>query len=298
MLAEGTGTRDLVCSGQQVLTAAGIELPRMESQLILAFVLSSSRGAVIAETSPTPSTQQVDQFKRLIHQRSCGTPLAYLRGTQEFYGYEFQVSTATLIPRPETELLVDFAIQKLEHLSSPRLLDFGTGSGCIAISILKTLPLVKATLMDVSESALEVARNNADQLNVTGIERIVAADSLKVVARGGYDLLVSNPPYIPSALINTLQREVRDHEPRLALDGGEDGLHFYRHIALFAPQILSEKGWVAVEVGLGQADEVAKNFCNVGLESIVILNDLAGIQRVVAARQSTLVDGKAGKLHA
>lgn len=272
---------------ERTLAEAGIEASRFEAQLLLALALGVSRTAILAETYPEPSEAQWAEFERLVTERAKRVPLAYLRGRQEFYGLSFVVGPAVLIPRPETELLVEFALERLkEHpAKQAAIADVGTGSGCIAIAVLAHLPTARAVAFDLSAEALTLARNNATINSVTDRVCFVRADTLSAARTTAYDLIVSNPPYIPTAEIPTLQTEVRAHEPHLALDGGEEGLTVHRHLAAGARRALRPGGWLAVEVAMGQAQAVASLYRDTGLKPITIRRDLAGIERLVAGQK-------------
>lgn len=283
----------LLTDALERLAQAGVESPRFEAQLLLAMALGVSRTTVITATYPEPTAEQEGRFARLVAQREQRVPLAYLRGTQEFYGLPFTVSPATLIPRPETELLVDFARERLaarlrSHPESETVpfADIGTGSGCIAIAVLANVPQASAVGVDISPAALTVAAENARQNGVA--ERIQFIQASLLAAVGTHlELIVANPPYIPAAQIPTLQPEVRDFEPHLALDGGQDGLDFYRVLARSAASHLRPGGWLAVEVGQGQAEAVAAEFQHGGWQNVGRRRDLAGIERIVFGQGNT-----------
>jgi release factor glutamine methyltransferase len=206
-----------------------------------------------------------------------------LRGSQEFYGLVFAVSPATLIPRPETELLVDFALEILGACEEDRpavMVDVGAGSGCLSIAALKNCPRARAVAVDISPEALTVARINSVRIGVSDRIRFVQGNLLDGI-RERVQLIVSNPPYIESGQIADLQPEVALHEPRLALDGGADGFAIIRKIVKSAVSVLNRGGWLALECAQGQSLQVAKLYSSAGLASIRIVNDLAGIQRMV-----------------
>lgn len=295
----------------ETLADAGIENPRFEAQLLLAHVLGLSRAAVAARLYQLSDDIQEREFRRLVRERAKRVPLAYLRGEQEFYGLPFLVTPAVLIPRPETEMLVDFAREALPESTScvparpagrsssaesdpdgfPVVVDVGTGSGCIAVAILAHCPTARAIALDLSAEALAVAGNNAARNNVTERIRFVRASCLEGVAERP-DLIVSNPPYISTAEIPTLQAEVREYEPRLALDGGADGLEVHRRLAAGAFRALRPGGWLAVEVAQGQAQAVAALLQAAGLVSIQKRRDLAGIERMVCGQRKSVVGSR------
>ena len=266
------------------LTAAGVETPRLEAQLLLAQALGVTRTAVVAGIYREASEEQFAEFERLVQARERRVPLAYLRGTQEFYGLTFRVGPEVLIPRPETEMLVEFALEKLgETVGS--LADVGTGSGCIVTSALAHNAAVRGVGFDLSAAALAVARGNAAQNGVAERVRWVQGDLLLGAGAERFAVVVSNPPYIPSAEIEALAPEVRDAEPRLALDGGADGLECYRRLAEQAMRALRPGGWLAVEVGMGQAPDVAALWQTADWQAVEARRDLAGIERVVCGRK-------------
>ncbi|HLK55561.1 MAG TPA: peptide chain release factor N(5)-glutamine methyltransferase [Chthonomonadaceae bacterium] len=286
-----------------LLDAADIENPRFEAQLLLALTLGVSRTTIVAGLRPELSTAEFRAMERLVRERERHVPLAYLRGTQEFYGLTFAVTPATLIPRPETELLVEFVLEKCreygihegarrdtkknheeEGFVAPVFVDVGTGSGCIPIAVLAHCPEARAFAIDLSAEALEVAGRNAQAHGVTDRLRLIQGDLLTGVS-GNLDIIVSNPPYIPTGEVAGLQPEVRDFEPRLALDGGADGLTLLRGLAREADRVLKPGGWLAVEVALGQADAVKELFAAYGLTDIAARRDLAGIERIVYGRK-------------
>ena len=214
----------------------------------------------------------------LILQRVAHTPLAYIKGTQEFMGLEFSVNKQVLIPNQDTETLVEEAM-RLMH-DGMRVLDLCTGSGCIALSLLHYTNDTSAVATDISEAALTVAVQNAGQLKLT--ERVSFAETdLFPVQKEKFDLIVSNPPYIPTEVIETLAPEVKDHEPRLALDGTEDGLSFYRRIIRTAPEWLFESGWLILEIGYDQGEAVSAMMRENGFRDIEVIRDLGGKDRVV-----------------
>ncbi len=264
------------------LTAAGVESPRLEAQLLLAQALGVTRTAVVAGTHRHPDAEHYAEFARLVRERERRIPLAYLRGTQEFFGLTFLVGPEVLIPRPETEMLVEFALEKLR---AGTLADVGTGSGCILTAVLAGALQARGVGFDLSAGALAVARQNAARNGVAERTRLVRGDLLTGAESQKFEVIVSNPPYIPSAEIADLAPEVRDGEPRLALDGGADGLNCYRRLALQALRALRPGGWLAVEVGRGQAPAVAALWQEAGWGEVSVRSDLAGIDRVVCGRK-------------
>lgn len=262
----------------------------MDAEHLLARVLGIRRLDVYLQFERPVSTEEQDSFRALMKRRATGEPVAYLVGTRGFWKHDFEVGPAVLVPRPETELLVEKALARGGAPRPPeagplRVLDVGTGSGCVAISIALELPDAEVVAVDASASALGVARRNAERLaaaNVTFRE----GDGFGPVAAERFDLVVSNPPYIPSGDIAGLDRDVRDFEPRLALDGGPDGLDVIRRWARDAHAQLVPGGWVFFEIGQGQGEAAAALFRDAGFEDVAVAEDLAGIPRVVGGVRS------------
>jgi release factor glutamine methyltransferase len=263
------------------LRKAGVESPVLEAQLLVGMAMELSRVQVLLGDDVEPTAHQARQLERLLAERERRVPLAYLRGTQEFYGLTFEVSPAVLIPRPETELLVELAVERLTGSQGGSFVDLGTGSGCIAVSILHSLPESLCIAIDVSPNALDVARRNSVRHGVTDRLQFVRADGLQPLRSRNVNLILSNPPYIPSEEIEQLQPEVRIHEPRLALDGGVSGLAFHRRLVTDARRVLKRDGLVAVEVAAGQANQVGDIMREHGFKNVTTHYDLAGIGRVV-----------------
>jgi len=234
--------------------------------------------------------QAVGNFFELVKRRIKGEPIQYIIGCQEFMGMDFRVDQRVLIPRRDTEILVEHVIRKVKEFEGPvHIVEVGTGSGAIAVSLAANLPKARVTAIDIDSGALEVAKGNATLHRVQ--ERIVflQGDLFEPLKdgpeTGRFDVLVSNPPYIPTVEIETLEVQVKDYEPRIALDGGWDGLDFYKRLASLAPGYLKPGALWAVEVGYNQADAVKGILEKVGIYTeIQLIKDLSGIDRVVSAR--------------
>lgn len=238
-----------------------VESPRLQAELMLAHILQMPRLKLYLNFETALATSQVDQMRALVRRRGQREPLQHLLGTTSFCGLEIKTTSAALIPRPETELLAEKAWTWLKGRSVPRFLDFGTGTGCIAIAVLKNAPESRGIALDISTSALALATENT--------ESHLLSDRLDLVLGSGFealdsalrfDLIISNPPYIPTAEIATLQIEVKDHDPLSALDGGADGLDFYRMLAMEATARLQPKGRLMLEFGDGQANALREIF--------------------------------------
>jgi release factor glutamine methyltransferase len=270
-----------------------IENPRLNAELLLAHSLNLSREELYVRLHRELKEGERKTLEGLIQRRISGEPLQYILGHQEFWSINFKVDPRVFIPRPETELLVEQSLLILCEKTfeqNPSVLEIGTGSGAIAIALAKEAKHIFLVATDISRDALALAKENAKSAGVQDRIQFVNSDLLgsfhSSKERGAFDLILSNPPYIIRSEIGSLAKEVRDHEPMIALDGGEDGLEFYRHLISQAPSSLREGGWLLLEVGHGQAEMVARQIQ--GSETFLepkILPDLAGIQRVVKARK-------------
>lgn len=260
----------------------GIENPRLDAELIVAHVLGIDRTKVIIESLRPLEGAELAKLRELVKRRRSHEPIAYLRGTREFYGLPFKVDSRVLIPRPDTEALVETALARSRAVSlSMRLLDLCTGSGCVAIAIAKQRPTAKITATDISADALSVARENAYRLGAYNVA-FAQGDLFAAAPKQRFDVITANPPYIASAEIPGLMADVRDFEPRLALDGGADGLDFVRRILDGAPDYLEKEGVLAIEIGAGEAAATASLFEDRGWQSVEIARDYAKIERVVS----------------
>jgi release factor glutamine methyltransferase len=241
-----------------------------------------------AEPAPAAVAQRL---RELTARRVLREPMAYILGEREFWGLPFKVSPAVLVPRPDSETLIEAALALMPDRQRPwRILDLGLGSGCLLLTLLREYPAASGVGMELSEEALAVAQANAEALGVGGRARLIAGDwrqpDWQQGLGGSFDLLVSNPPYIEAGAIERLMPEVARFEPKLALDGGPDGLVAYRTIATAAPALVAPGGRVLVEAGEGQATEISKIFASAGLAMEALWKDLAGIDRVVSAMHS------------
>lgn len=259
------------------LTEKGIENARREAEWLLCAAIGMDRMGLYLNFDRPLRDEELSIYRGMVSRRARREPLQHILGTQEFDGLELVVTPAVLIPRHDTEVLVETAAKQYPEAAT--ILDIGTGSGCIAIALAKRLPQSTVTAIDLSPDALAVARHNAEQHHAT-IEFLLGS-FFKPVAGRRFDLIVSNPPYIPTAELASLQPEVRDFDPTLALDGGSDGLDAYRQLLNDAPQHLNPGGRMLVEVGSGQDSDVASLFAAQGFDAILTTPDCAGIQRVV-----------------
>ncbi len=270
--------------GTVKLAEEGIEEFSLDAWYLLEYVTGVSKAMYFAEPERAVSEENADRYIDCIRRRAAHIPLQHITGEQEFMGYPFCVNEHVLIPRQDTEILVEEAIQIMRP--KMKILDMCTGSGCIVLSILKMckekyyMTDLQGIGADVSEEALKVARENSRRLEVpvTWIQSDLFA---KIPEEEKYDVIVSNPPYIETAVIDTLQEEVRLHDPYIALDGKEDGLYFYRRIISEADKYLKPQGKLMFEIGCDQAEAVEELMKNAGYEQITVKKDLAGLDRVV-----------------
>jgi len=276
--------KQAILQAVEAFDKAGVPDPRIDAELILCHLTGLDRMSMLMQGATELTSEQEQRFSSLLLSRTQRKPLQYLLGTQVFYGLDFQVDSRVLIPRQETETLCEWGINHLRSLKKPNVkaLDLCTGSGAIAITLKHECPHADVTAADLSMDALAVASSNA-KLNQTDI-RFVQGDLWQPVEGEVFDLILSNPPYIPTHDCDTLQQEVMQ-EPRMALDGGLDGLDFYRRIANGALSHLSSDGMIAVEVGIGEAQDVSSLFTNAGLIDVQIIKDLYGVERIVSARR-------------
>ncbi len=266
------------------LENAGIDEAFREANLLLCHVLNENRAFLISHGGDELSEPQANAFRGSVKRRSAHEPFHYITGEKEFYGLPFHVDRSVLIPRPETELLVGEAIEFLKDLTSARFLDIGAGSGCISVSVLHNIKNVTGVACDISEAALKIAAANAERHAVESRLSFVLSDVFAAFTGEKFDLIVSNPPYVPAGDIAMLEPDVRDFEPLNALtDGTHDGLAVIRRIVAEAPDHLKENGRLIFEFGFGQDAAVASLFDAAKWKNIRIEKDLAGIPRIAAA---------------
>jgi release factor glutamine methyltransferase len=267
---------------KEFLAVKGVENARREAEWLLCAATGLDRVGLYLNFERPLNDVELSAYRAMVARRGRREPLQHILGSQEFCGLDFEVTSSVLIPRYDTETLVDEAIARKPHARS--VLDIGTGSGCIAVALARRLPDASVTATDISGDALEVARRNAVR-HSAAIEFLQGA-LLEPVAGRGFDLIVSNPPYIPRNDIDVLEPEVRDFDPRGALDGGQDGLDIYRALIPAALSHLTPGGWLLVEVGAGQATDVKELFRSIAdYEEACIARDPGGIERVVAAQR-------------
>jgi release factor glutamine methyltransferase len=267
----------------------GVESPRLEAELLLGHVLGIDRMRVILEQARELVPDELARYRELIVRRRKGEPVAYLRGYKEFYGRTFRTDGRALVPRPDTEALVETALRRTAAISlSVRALDLCTGSGCVAISLARERPTIRVDAVDISEPAVALARENVLRLGAAFQMRLLVGDLFAPLdpARDRYDLVTGNPPYIRSDDIERLQADVRDFEPRVALDGGADGLDVTRRIVEGAPDFLEPGGVLAVEIDGSQGDLVVDLFARHGFVALERSRDYTGRERVVSGTRT------------
>jgi release factor glutamine methyltransferase len=257
--------------------------PKLDVELILCKVLDVDRLYLHINLDEDITKEQETEFYCLLNQRKEGRPIAYILGHREFMGLDFFVKEGVLIPRPDTEILIEEVINLSKSIKSPLIVDIGTGSGAISVSLAKYIKDAKVYSLDISDTALEVGKINAKNNNVEDRITFLKSDLFSSVENlnSKFDIVVSNPPYIKKDDIYNLDKDVKDYEPILALDGGEDGLNFYRRITKDSLMFLKENGVLAYEVGHDQAEDVKEIMIENNFKNIKIVRDLAGIQRVV-----------------
>jgi release factor glutamine methyltransferase len=270
-----------------VLAAAGVETPALDAELLLRHLLAWDRATLLVrEGEPLPDDATA-RFRELAARRAARRPLQHLTGRQAFWRHEFVVTPDVLIPRPETEVLVEAALERLRSVDAPTVADVGTGSGCIALSLAAERPDAAVYATEISPAALEVARHNAARLGLSGRVSFLEGDLMGPLEglRGRLDLVACNPPYVDPAALPGLAPEVRDHEPRGALVAPAGVLSAYERLAPQAARLLRPGGWLLLEIGLGQQDEVGRLVSEAGLDVTEVRPDLRGIPRVVVARR-------------
>ncbi|RME96270.1 MAG: peptide chain release factor N(5)-glutamine methyltransferase [Verrucomicrobia bacterium] len=275
---------EVIQRSTEFLARKGIESPRLQVEWLLAHVLGLPRLQLYLNFERRLTDAELEALRDLLRRRARHEPLQHLLGTAVFCGLEFTVNRQVLIPRPETEVLADLALQWLKSRpGQPRVLDFGTGSGCLAVTLAREHPAARVRALDVSAEALAVARENAARHGVAErIEWLEGEGWAGVPAGSRFDLIVANPPYIPTGDLAGLPPEVRDFEPRAALDGGPDGLRFYRELAAGRERV-EPGGRLMAEFGDGQAEAVVGLFREAGWGEVDVAPDLAGQPRIVIA---------------
>jgi release factor glutamine methyltransferase len=279
-----TTLAELLRTARTRLTASGATDAQLDGRTLVEHLTGTTRLDAISRPDTPIDAITADKVMRAIDRRAAGEPVHRILGAREFYGLSLALSPDTLEPRPDTEALVELALPHAQATVAAtghcRILDLGTGTGAIALALLSAVPQASAVLTDISRDALATAAANAEQFGLHDRAETVQSDWFASVT-GLFDLIVSNPPYIPTADIATLERDVRDFDPHRALDGGPDGLDPYRIIAAGGLAHLAPGGYIAVEIGAGQKDDVVSLFDNAGLELAATRHDLGGHERAL-----------------
>lgn len=273
----------------EALRLSGVPEARREAASLLAYAVSRERAFLLTHPEHLLAPSDVSRFRQMVARRAAGEPLQYIVGRQDFFGLEFEVTPDVLIPRPETELLVETALDLLDTGDEPPLVcDVGTGSGCISIAILHESVRARAVGLDISPRALRVAARNAARHNVAARLRLIASDCFAALdsAQPRFAMIVSNPPYVAEDALNGLQREVRDHEPRVALTPGADGLRIIRRLLKDAPRHLLPGGHLLLEIGFDQHAAITQSIETRLWTLLDIHRDLQGIPRIVALKKN------------
>lgn len=265
----------------EVLQQSGIAEPRREANSLLAFALQKDKTFLIAHSEYELSPDEEKRFQKFLQRRANREPFQYITGKQEFYGLDFEVSKDVLIPRPETELIVENAVELLPE--NGRFCEVGIGSGCISVSILHEIKTASAIGLDISEKALQIAEKNAETHNVLDRLELKTSNIFDTLPSEKFDLIVSNPPYISSESIKNLQPEVCRFEPHPALTDGKDGLSIIKKIIVKTPKYLKPDGFLLMEIGFDQSEEVKKMFSPKIWQTVDFLADLQNIPRVAKA---------------
>lgn len=280
--------RDALKHFEAELEQAGVSSPSTNAEWIASAALGMGRMEVLLRAAGgvlTLTPEQIEVIKRLIRRRAAREPLQYILESASFCGIEVKVAPGVLVPRPETELLAETGWKFLKTRTRPTALDYCSGSGCIALSLAVYAREARIWGVEISVDALRIAWANAKRYDLDGRIRIMEGDSLQAAREGApFDLIISNPPYIPSAEIDTLEPEVSRHEPRMALDGGPDGLHFYRMLAKESPEFLKDDGELMAEFGDGQFKGIEKIFRSAGWKNIRAEKDYSDKERFFVAK--------------
>ena len=279
---------DMFRKAQESLARAGIDDPVREAEMILSFCLATDR-AVLYRDNPRVSPGNASKIKEYVKRRLNREPMQYILGFTEFCGLKIKVGPGVLVPRPETEILAEEAIKVISgfdaRMPDCNILDLCTGTGCLALAIAKEFPAAHVYATDISEAAINYSRTNAELNRIENIIFLKGSLFEPVENRLRFNLIISNPPYIKRDDINRLQPEIRDYEPVEALDGGEDGLSYYRSIIPASGEYLKRDGILMLEIGFGQADEIKSIGEQAGLARISLLRDYSGIERIFIAEK-------------
>lgn len=264
----------------KALKDGDVEYPGLEAKWIMEQVTGLSRTEQIISENRLMDSAEVSEILIMLKRRLSGEPLDFIFGYKEFYGLRFDINKHVLSPRPETEMLVDFVLERTAPQEVFSLLDLGTGSGAIVISVLFQRPNARAIAVDISEEALRIAKRNAQKHSVSERLKLIQGSWDSAIGET-FDFILSNPPYIDSAAMEELSPDVRGYDPEIALHGGDDGLVAYREILKHVPGMMNKAGWLAMEIGFDQGLSVPELIANVGFQNVGVLKDYSGHDRVV-----------------
>jgi release factor glutamine methyltransferase len=272
---------DILKLAAEILNKSGIKEPRREAKSLLAFSLNKDKTFLIAHPEYQLNAEQEKRFRKFLERRAAREPFQYITGKQEFYGLDFIVLPDVLIPRPETEIIVENAVEILKEIITPRFCEIGVGSGCISISILNEVKTATAIGVDISENALQIARKNVEKHSITDRLKLKISDVFSNLKDEKFDLIVSNPPYIPETDLEDLQAEVKNFEPHSALFAKKDGLEIVEKIINKSPRYLKTGGFLLIEIGINQSETVEKMFSADIWKSVEFIRDLQEIRRTL-----------------
>lgn len=264
----------------KALKGGDVEYPDLEAKWIMEQVTGLSRTEQIISENRLMDSAEVSEILTMLKRRLSGEPLDFIFGCKEFYGLRFDINEHVLSPRPETEMLVDFVLERTAPQEVFSLLDLGTGSGAIVVSVLFQRPNARAIAVDISEEALRIAKRNAQKHSVSERLRLIQGSWDSAIGET-FDFILSNPPYIDSEAMEELSPDVRGYDPEIALHGGDDGLVAYREILKHVPGMMNKTGWLAMEIGFDQGLSVPELIANVGFQNVGVLKDYSGYDRVV-----------------
>jgi len=277
--------KELYTFGKNNLSLDSIETPGLEAYLLLSkSEVIDDISEIYAHPEKEVNEDTIGKFQELLKRRINREPIAYITGEKEFYSRTYKVSPSVLIPRPETELLVDETLKLANQLETPLILEIGTGSGCVATSIAANCSNAKIVATDISETALKVARENIVVHGQNDRVTLKKADILASFKDNSFDIIISNPPYVSEIAFDTLEPEVKDYEPKIALTAGEDGLLYINRIISDSRNVLKNGGWCVLEIGFDQKEKVEKIFTDYGFTEISSKKDINGIERVIKAK--------------
>jgi release factor glutamine methyltransferase len=282
-MKQKTNLGTLYASFKNELKLSGIESASIEARILLTHSLNISDAIIIGYPETLVDSEYVDILKSKIKRRKSGEPISYIVGSREFWSLDFKVTPDTLIPRQESELLIDLALQNISDRRLPlSILDLGTGSGCLLLSLLSELPFATGIGIDISQPALDVAIDNAKTLNLSSRVSFQNRDWFEGM-EGQFDLILSNPPYIKISQISDLETQIKDFEPVLALNGGDDGLEHYRRIGQGCAKKIATSGFLLLEIGANQAGDVSDILLKSGLSKVKIYKDFSNLERCILA---------------